>query len=63
MPHTPVPSAHTSSRKPPGTITPQVLLPIGHVPRSSQSSPPDDLIPEEILNVNKYTKQHLQNAQ
>ena len=63
VPRAPVPCAHTSSRKPQGTITPQVPLPIGHVPRSSQSSPPDDLIPEEILNVNKYTKQRLQNAQ
>ena len=63
VPRTPVSCAHTSSRKPQGTITPQVPLPLGRVPRSSRSTSPDDLIPEEILDVNKYTKRHLQNAQ
>ena len=63
VPRTPVPYAHPSSRKTQGTITPQVPLPIGRVPRSSRSTSPDDFIPEEFLDVNKYTKRHLQDAQ
>ena len=63
VPRAPVPGAHPASRKTQGTLTPQVPLPIGHVPRSSRSTSPDDLIPEEILDVNKYTKRRLQEAQ
>ena len=63
VPRAPVPHAHTSSRKPLGTIRPQVPLPTGRAPQSSRSSSPDDLIPEESLDGNKYTTRHLQNAQ
>ena len=44
-------------------LIPKVPLPIGRVPRSSRSTSPDDLIPEEILDVNKYTKHRLRDAQ
>ena len=36
---------------------------MGHAPPSSISTPDPDQNPEEILDVNKYTKRHLQNAQ
>ena len=63
VPRAPVPGAHPASRKTQGTLVPKVPLPIGRVPRSPRSTSPDDLIPEEILDVNKYTKCHLQEAQ
>ena len=63
VPRAPVPGAHPASRKTQGTLIPKVPLPIGRVPRSSRSTSPDDLIPEEILDVNKYTKCRLQEAQ
>ena len=63
VPRAPVPGAHPASRKTEGTLIPKVPLPIGRVPWSSQSTSPDDLIPEEILDVNKYTKRCLQEAQ
>ena len=63
VPHTLAPRAPASSQNPQGTLAPRVPLPIGHVPRSSLSTPDPDQNPEEILDVNKYTKWHLQNAQ
>ena len=50
------------SESPRHTSTPS---PVAHrsCPRSSLSTPDPDQNPEEILDVNKYTKQHLQNAQ
>ena len=51
-PRTPVPAQNTQS-----ALAPGVPLPIGHAPQSSLYNP------EEILNENKYTKRHLQNAQ
>ena len=57
------PRAPASSRNPQGTLTPRVPLPIGHAPQSSLSTSDCDQNPEEILDVNKYTKWHLQNAQ
>ena len=63
VPRAPAPGAPASSRNPQGTITPQVPLPIGRAPQSSPSTSTGDQIPKEILDVNKYTKWHLHNAQ
>ena len=63
VPRAPAPGAPASSRKPQGTITPRVSLPIGRTPRSSPSTSTGDQIPEEILDVDKYTKRRLHNAQ
>ena len=52
-----------SFQNPQGALAPQVLLPIGHAPQSSLSTPDPDHNPKEIIDDNKYTKQHLQNAQ
>ena len=54
VPRAPVPSQNTQ-----GTLAPGVLLPIGHAPESSLSTPN----PDHNLDENKYTKWHLQNAQ
>ena len=48
---------------PQGVLAPQFPLSIGHNPRSSLPTPDPDQNPEEILDINKYTKRHLQNAQ
>ena len=63
VPRTPAPHAPASSRNPQGALAPQVPLPIGRAPQSSLSTSDCDQNPEEILDVNKYTKRHLQNAQ
>ena len=51
-PHAPVPAQNTQS-----ALAPRVPLPIGHAPQTLLYNP------KEILNGNKYTKRHLQNAQ
>ena len=63
VPRAPVPCASTSYRNPQGTLAPRVPLPMGRTSQSSLSTPTPDQNPEEILDVNKYTKRHLQNAQ
>ena len=63
VPCTPAPHAPTSSRNPLGALAPRVPLPIGHAPQSSLSTSDCDQNPKEILDVNKYTKRRLQNAQ
>ena len=63
VPRAPAPCAPALSQNPQGALAPRVPLPIGPSPRSSLSTPDPDHNPEEILNDNKYTKRHLQNAQ
>ena len=63
VPRAPAPHAPALSQNPQGTLAPRVPLPIGCAPQSSLSTPVPDHNPEEILDDNKYTKQHLQNAQ
>ena len=61
--HAPAPHAPASSQNPQGALAPRVPLPTGCAPHSSPSIPDPDQDPEEILDVNKYTKRHLQDAQ
>ena len=63
VPRAPAPHAPALSQNPQGALAPQVPLPIGRSPQSSLSTPDPDHNPEEILDDNKYTKWHLQNAQ
>ena len=59
----PAPHAPASSQNPQGALAPRVPLPTGHAPHSSPSIPDPDQDPEGILDINKYTKRHLQDAQ
>ena len=59
----PAPRAPASSQNPQGALALRVLLPTGHAPHSAPSIPDPDQNPEEILDVNKYTKRPLQAAQ
>ena len=61
--HAPAPRAPASSQNPQGALAPQVPLPTDRTPYSSPSIPDPDQDPEEILDINKYTKRHLQDAQ
>ena len=63
VPRAVVPRAPASSQNPQGALAPRVPLSTGHAPHSSPSIPDPDQDPEEILDIKKYTKQHLQDAQ
>ena len=63
VPRAPAPCAPASFQIPQGTLAPRFPLAIGRNPRSSLPTPDPDQNPEEILDINKYTKRHLQNAQ